>query len=104
MKGLLALTVLLYCVYTDGFGQKAGDAIIGKWLKLPKKDLIIEVYKTKGQYNGKINWAKSPDHPAGFIIIEDLKYNTKSGKWEKGKIRDPNSSKVYSAEVKLPSE
>jgi hypothetical protein len=32
-----------------------------------------------------ISWSTSRDKPAGFIIIEGLKYNSKSNSWEKGK-------------------
>jgi uncharacterized protein (DUF2147 family) len=71
-------------------------------LKLPKEDLIIEVYKAKKTYHGKVSWTKpGDDKPVGFVIIENLKYNVRSNKWEHGKIRDPKSSRSYSAEVKL---
>ena len=101
MKKILVATLILYSVCTEAIGQKPGDMIIGKWLKLPKQDLIIDVYKINNRYNGKINWSASAGKPAGFIIIEGLKYNPRSNSWENGKIRDPNSSRIYTAEVKL---
>ena len=92
-------------VYSYSYAQDQPDVIVGKWLKLPKKDLIIEVYKTATAYNGKISWTKPGDNkPVGFVIIQNLKYNNKSDKWEDGIIRDPNSSMSYSAEVKLDDQ
>ena len=91
--------------YTHSYAQGQPDVIIGKWLKLPKKDLIIEVYKTGKAYHGKISWTKpGDDKPVGFVIIQNLKYNIQSNKWEHGIIQDPNSSMSYSAEVKLNDE
>lgn len=88
------------------FAQNNADAIIGKWLKIPKEDLIIEVYKVKDEYKGKIKWTKDNDKkkPVGFIILEDLKYNPKSKKWENGKVHDPNSGSTYTATAKIKSE
>ena len=92
-------------VYAHSYAQHQPDVIVGKWLKLPKKDLIIEVYKTSTAYNGKISWSKPGDNkPVGFVIIQNLKYNGKSDKWEHGIIQDPNSSMSYSAEVKLDDQ
>jgi uncharacterized protein (DUF2147 family) len=74
-------------------------------MKLPKKDLIIEVYKTAATYHGKICWTKpGDDKPVGFVIIQNLKYNGESNKWENGIIQHPNSSISYAPEVKLDDE
>jgi uncharacterized protein (DUF2147 family) len=101
----LFLLLLTGLVYTHSYAQNQSNVIIGKWLKLPKKDLIIEVYKTATAYHGKICWTKpGDDKPVGFVIIENLKYNSESNKWEHGIIQDPNSSMSYSAEVKLDDE
>ncbi len=88
------------------YSQNNPDAIIGKWRKIPKEDLIIEVYKVKDEYKGKISWTKDNDKrkPVGFIILEKLKYNSKSKKWESGKIHDPNSGSTYTAEAKIKSD
>ena len=99
---LLLFTVLV-CPHSNA--QNQPDVIVGKWLKLPKKDLIIEVYKTATAYHGKICWTKPGDNkPVGFVIIQNLKYNVGSDKWDHGIIQDPNSSMSYSAEVKLDDD
>src|SRR5690242_17608194 len=103
MKQMAFFLLLASFSHYHGFAQEHPDAILGKWLKLPKEDLIIEMFRTQEHYNGKITWSKPGDKkkPVGFIIIDNLKYNAKSKKWDGGKIHDPNSSHVYSAEVKL---
>ena len=105
MKHTFFLILLTGFFCYQGLAQEDGDQIVGKWLKLPKKDMIIEVFKSNEAYHGKISWIKpGDDKPVGFVIIENLKYNTESNTWEDGKIVDPNSSRSYSAEVKVNEE
>ena len=101
MKQLL-LAFIILCSH-NCFAQNNADAIIGKWLKVPKEDLIIEVYKSGEQYQGKITWTKTkdPNRPIDFMILDKLKYNSNSGVWEDGKINDPGSGRTYTASVKL---
>ena len=80
-----------------GYSQ-SGDAIIGKWLKANKEDLVIEVFKSGAVYSGKVNWSKDNSKPAGFIMLENLKYNQKERNWE-GTINDPKSGRSYDATV-----
>ena len=83
--------------------QNGADAILGKWLKTPNEDLIIEVYRSGDLFSGKITWSKNDDKrkPVGFIILEKLQYNSTSKVWENGKIRDPNSKRTYDATLKI---
>ena len=37
-------------------------------------------------------------------MLENLRYNQKSKKWEDGKIRDPNSSRGYNATAMMKSD
>ena len=94
----LVLFIPSYC-----YAQTNADAIIGKWLKLPKENLIIEVYKVKDEYRGKINWTKEVDakKPVGYVILQKLMYSKKAGKWINGKITDPNNGKTYTAEARI---
>lgn len=94
MKYLL-ITALLFSV--KGYSQQA-DAIVGKWLKANKEDLIVEVFKAGREYKGKINWSKDNSKPAGFIMLENLKYNKKDREWE-GIIHDPKSGRSHDANV-----
>ena len=97
MKLLLSIA-LLFSLQAAG---QNGDAITGKWLKANKEDLIIEIFKDKGVYKGKINWSKDNSKPAGFIMLDQLTYNQRSHKWEGGKVHDPKSGRTYAADVLL---
>ncbi len=104
MKHLIILLTIFASLKC--YAQNNADAIIGKWLKIPKEDLIIEVYKVKDEYKGKISWSKNNDKkkPVDFVILDKLKYNSKSKRWENGKIHDPNSGSTYTAEAKIKSD
>jgi len=99
---LLLISLLSYKCYA----QTNPDLIIGKWLKTPKEDLIIEVYKSKDEYRGKITWAKDNEtsKPIGFQILEGLKYTGESKMWVNGKIRNPKSGSTYSATAKIQAD
>jgi uncharacterized protein (DUF2147 family) len=100
MNQILILALLFSL---KGYSQNA-DAIIGKWLKTNKEDLIIEVYKINEEYEGKISWSKDNKKPVGFLMLENLRYNQKTKKWEGGKIHDPNSGHSYTAIVTMNSD
>jgi len=104
MKKIILLLVV-FSAY-NSYAQNNADAIIGKWMKIPKEDLIIEVYKTGNEYKGKVTWAKDNDKTktVGFIILEKLKYNSRNKRWEKGKIHSPNSGNTYNATVKIKAD
>jgi uncharacterized protein (DUF2147 family) len=97
----MKLTFLIAILFSlKGYSQNP-DAIIGKWLKANKEDLIIQVYKAGNEYKGKITWSKDNKKPAGFIMLENLKYNKEDKEWDGGKIRDPHSDRSYNATVKM---
>ncbi len=98
--------IILILFSLKGYAQNNADAIIGKWLKTPKEDLIIQVYKTGNEYKGKITWTKGndPKKPVGYVILENLKYNANKKMWKGGKIHDPNSGSTYEAEANIKSD
>jgi uncharacterized protein (DUF2147 family) len=99
MKLIVIAAILLSL---KGYGQGA-DAIVGKWLKANKEDLVIEVFKAGEGYSGKINWSAGNTKPAGFIMLEDLRYNQKKKYWE-GIIHDPKSGRRYDATVVMKKD
>ena len=95
---------LIFLLSYHCYAQADHDVIIGKWLKTPKKDLVIEVYKSADEYKGKIAWSKDSADLAGFPILEGLKYNERKKTWSGGKIRNPKSGGTYSANAKIRSD
>ena len=104
MSQIVILLTVLFSLKTPSANN--ADIIMGKWINIPKENLIIEVYKLNNEYKGKINWAKDNDKkkPVGFIILDKLKYNAKSDIWENGKIHDPNTGRTYSATAKIKND
>src|SRR5690606_33545883 len=100
------LLVLAILFFSPLFSQHKSDAVLGKWIRVPKEDMIIEVFKAGNEYKGKIAWTKDNDQkkPIGFIILENLNFNSRKMMWTDGKIQDPNSGKTYSAEAKIKSD
>ncbi len=103
MKGIIVILAVLL-----GSASKAQkpDAIVGKWLKTPKEDLIIRVYKVGAEYKGKILKEKEAlkNKSIGFVILEKLRYNNDKHIWTGGKIHDPNTGKTYDAEAKINND
>jgi uncharacterized protein (DUF2147 family) len=100
------LFILMMLISQLVYSQSNSESIVGKWLKTPKEDLIIEVYKSQDSYDGKISWVKdnAAKKPIGFKIMEGLRYDAKKRIWEKGKISDPRSGKTYGARAKIKAD
>lgn len=95
------ITILFALLLSFNCHAQQADDIIGKWIKTNKEDLIIQVYKEKDTYNGKISWSKDNTKPAGYIILSALRYNSKTKKWGNGEIHDPKSGRQYAATAKM---
>lgn len=104
MKGLKILLPLFFSL--ESYAQTNPDAIVGKWLKTPKADLVIQVYKAGTEYKGKIVKEKEiyKNKTVGFVILENLEYDIEKQVWKGGKIHDPNSGKTYDAEAKIDTD
>jgi len=104
IKSTLSIVFLLAAV--AGFSQQA-NAIIGKY-RLPNK-LDIEIFKVDNEYFGKIIALngyeegqtvdlKNPDKSKrnnplpGMVIIKNLKFDEKEGKWIDGKMYGPEKA------------
>lgn len=99
----MKLTVFLTLLVSLKAYSQNGDAIIGKWIKANKEDLIIEVFKTGGEYSGKVNWSKDNKKPAGFNMLDKLRFNEKEKKW-KGIVHDPKSGRSYDAIITMKGD
>ncbi|MBA3829478.1 MAG: DUF2147 domain-containing protein [Taibaiella sp.] len=116
----LIVFVVCCCLPSLLLGQKTNDrnAILGRWLITPKKNLIVNVYLSGSQYRAKIVWFSNPSNPVppdkrlddknpivalrsrkimGSDVLQDITYNESSNRWEGGKIYDATSGKTWSA-------
>ena len=101
MKPILLQLLLILSI--NSFSQNNPNDITGKWMKTPKKDIIIQVYKVATEYRGKITWVgdKLKKKDVGFMILQNLKYSPESNSWKNGKIHNPNNGKSYDAEARI---
>jgi len=96
------------------------DAIVGKWLT-EDKDAIVQIFKSKGKYYGRLFWIKDPldedgkpkldkENPdpelrsrplKGLIFLHGFVYDEDDNEWEDGKIYDPKTGNTYSSYMEL---
>ena len=98
------LIAAIFCFCSFASAQSQADKIVGKWLKMPKQDLIIEVYPSGSGYNGKIAWSADNTKPKGYVILENLQFDDDNNSWENGRIHDPRSGSQYKAAAKLKED
>lgn len=104
MKTLILILLIFFFPSSDN-----PDAILGKW-NTRDNEGVIEIYKEGQKYFAKLIELKIPNdalgHPRkdsknkdenlktrnlnGIIIFWDMEYNSKRGRWEKGKVYDPD--------------
>lgn len=114
--------LLLSAFSVSSFAKEfKADDIVGFWLS-EKKTAVIEIYKNKKEFKGKIVWLKdihdgkikdkldekNPDEDkrkrslVGMINLHSFQFD--DGKWVDGKIYDPESGKTYSAKMEMKSD
>ncbi|MEO6488538.1 MAG: DUF2147 domain-containing protein [Ferruginibacter sp.] len=100
------ITIIFSCWAFIAYSQHDSDRIVGRWINVPKENVIIEVYKSGQEYKGRIVWSKDNDKkkPVGFIILEKLAYDTKTRTWQKGVVHDPSNENTYNASAQINSD
>ncbi|WP_147387932.1 DUF2147 domain-containing protein [Pelobium manganitolerans] len=122
MSQFLRFCICLLCCTQSfvAFSFQSEDDILGTWVS-EKKNVVINVYKDKGEFRAKILWFNDRDDPSqpratrkdihnpdeslrdrliiGMDVLEGLTFNPKSHRWEKGKIYDPRHGKYWSSVV-----
>jgi len=87
----LFILSILFITAQGAYAQANADAIVGKWMVIPKQNLTIQVFKTSFGYAGKISDLKNNTNNTkkGFLIPEKLIYNPDEKVWEHRKIHNP---------------
>lgn len=124
--------VLLICcslfIWTSAAWGESRDDILGMWNN-EERDGIIEIFKCREKYCGRIVWAKEPTYPAddkmgreglprrddnnsnpdlrsrpiiGLQIMSDFVFDGDNG-WKGGTVYDPRNGRIYSGKVTLVS-
>ncbi len=111
------LTLLIFFFTSIIVNAQNPNAIIGKWLAYPKKNVIIDVFRDHDEFKGKLIWfndnddktkpmnvrldEKNPDPKLrsrkviGLEVLNHLYYNPKNKRWENGKIYDAKSGRTW---------
>lgn len=94
------------------------DAILGNWSSV-RRNVNVQVYREGNEFKGRVTWFKDTDDKSkpmltrtdennpnpklrirkilGLQVLSRLRYNTKTKRWEAGKIYDPKTGKTWSA-------
>jgi uncharacterized protein (DUF2147 family) len=89
-----------YCVY----GQTDANTIVGKWMKTPKEDLVIEVVRSGDEFVGTVSWSRNSAGKKGFQILEGMSFDEEKSEWTGGTVRNPNTQASYKANAKILSD
>ena len=115
--------MFLFLTFLNAFGQTSKDDILGKWMA-SDKSVAVNVYLDGNLFRAKVIWfdeqlgsgkpmnsrvdSENPNvrlrHTKiiGMDVLEGLSYNSKSQRWENGKIYDASSGRTWDsfAEIK----
>ena len=116
---LFAMIVLLASSFKKPVTN--GDTILGKWMAVEDKNLIVQIIKNGDEYKAVITWfddtddktrpmatrcdTKNPDKNLrirkiiGLEVLRGLRYNNKENQWRDGYIYDPSSGREYNAKA-----
>ena len=117
MKVKMILSLLLPMLAAIPVSAQNGDAVLGIW-QSEHGSARIQIFKTGGDYNGKIVWLKEEldesgkhktdeNNPSeslkkkpiiGLEALSDFTYKG-DGVWEGGTVYDPRSGKKYSCKL-----
>jgi uncharacterized protein (DUF2147 family) len=119
------ICIFLFLSLTNNYAPTSADIILGRWITA-ERNLIVEVYKENNTYKSKIVWFDVSDDPSrpmhsrldyknpnpnlrnnklvGLEILNGLKFNPESERWENGTVYDPNTGKFWSAVIFFDNE
>ncbi|MFL5730136.1 MAG: DUF2147 domain-containing protein [Cytophagaceae bacterium] len=112
-------TLYLLIIVLPVSAQTEADEVLGSWYTASGNSRIL-IYKCgQNQYCGKVEWLKNPERDGhqkvdarnpdeslrsrpiiGLQIMHGFTFHN-SGKWENGKVYNPQNGKTYSAKMKL---
>jgi uncharacterized protein (DUF2147 family) len=126
---LMALAAIIAAFSSSAAFAFEGDHIIGQWLTADR-DAIIEFYRCKNRYYGKIVWSNDPNYPpddemgmggqprtdrsnpdprlrsrpiVGLTILKDFTFSG-DDLWKGGTVYNPDNGKTYKCKLKLISK
>lgn len=119
----MACFLLVFSCFTVSvFSKTDPDLILGHWMSV-QGNVKVLVFKQGSEYKAKILWFKDTDDRSkpmstrtdeknsdpklrgrkvlGMEVLSNLRYNSKSQRWEDGQIYDPKTGRVWSSVASL---
>jgi uncharacterized protein (DUF2147 family) len=122
----IVITLFTFFIATNVNAANNPDAIIGRWVVLPKKNLIVEVFRIGKEYKARVAWFTDRDDPSkpmklrtdeknpnpalrqrkllGLEVLTNMVYNAATNHWDNGKIYDARSGRIWSSSALLTNE
>jgi len=122
----VAITLFIFFTALNVNAKNNPVAIIGKWAALPKKNLVVEVFRMGKEYKARVAWFNDRDDPSkpmklrldeknpdpalrkrkllGLEVLTNMVYNARANRWESGKIYDAKSGRIWSSTAWLTND
>lgn len=122
----IVITLFTFFMVSKVQAGNSPDAILGKWVALPKKNFMVEVFRVGKEYKGRLVWFNDRDDPSkpmklrmdeknpdpalrnrkllGLEVLTDMIYNAATNRWESGKIYDAKSGRIWSSSASLTND
>ena len=116
---LILLTLPLNSYTVDHYTKNHTDDILGEW-RTESRESIIEIYRDRGSYSGKVIWTENPNDEngqpkrdilnpdpskrnnlfVGTVIMKGFTFDNDKT-WKDGEIYDLTHGKTYKAQITL---
>lgn len=122
----IAISVFTLFMALQVNAENNPDAILGKWVAIPKKNFMVEVFRAGKEYKARLVWFNDTDDPSkpmkqrmdeknpepglrkrrllGMEVLNNMKYNASANRWESGNIYDAKSGRTWSSTAWLTKE
>ncbi len=122
----IAITLITFLMAAKVNAENNPDAILGKWIAIPKKNLIVEVFRVGKEYKARVAWFNDNDDPSkpmkqrmdeenpdptlrnrkllGLEVLSNMVYNATANRWESGNIYDAKSGRTWRSSACLTKD
>ena len=125
IKRIVFLAFILCFLSGMVHADSGADAILGHWIST-RNNVKVQVYKEGSEFKARVTWFKDTDDKSkpmetrkdennpdpklrqrkvlGMQVLSQLRYNTKSKRWENGKIYDAKTGRTWSSVAYLSDD
>lgn len=122
----LVITLISFLMALKVNAGNNPDAILGKWIAIPKKNFMVEVLRVGKEYKARLVWFNDRDDPSkpmkvrtdeknpdpalrnrkllGLEVLTNMVYNKAADRWESGNIYDAKSGRTWRSSAWLTKD